>query len=74
MSTKKVMEAEPEQATGNGNTTIRPRHIVALDETGAPSDKCLCGYVWDRFNPPHNGFICQECVDALEKFQHDRKR
>ena len=48
--------------------TVRPRHIVELDrETGQYQDRTLCGELWDRLHPGHNGSICQECVDEQRR-------
>ena len=56
---KTMPRAEP--STGQGQALMR--HIVKLDDQGAPSDECLCGHVWDRVFLGHSEEICQECVD-----------
>lgn len=56
----------PELTTGSG--TVRPRHLVEFDrETDEPQERTLCGELWDRLNPGHNGAICQACVDEQKR-------
>jgi hypothetical protein len=60
-------ETRTEVEPSTGSIPPRVRHIVALDpETGEATDKCLCGYLWDQLHVPHNGTMCQECVDVLK--------
>lgn len=59
----------PETSTTSGTGTPLLRHIVELDAQGNPTDKCLCGHLWDRVflkQDPDAG-ICQECVDELRR-------
>lgn len=50
-----------------GKTNDRLRHYVELDARGRPTDKTLCGYLWDQLHVPHNGTICMECVEELRR-------
>ncbi len=50
----------------------RLRHYVELDQEGNATDQCLCGYLWDQLHVPHNGSICQECVDVLRRREAPR--
>ena len=58
-------DTKTEETTGTRRTLVR--HIVELDEHGKPTDKCLCGHLWDVFPIPHGGEICQKCVDELRR-------
>lgn len=62
---KEVLDVLP--VDSNKTSTRRPRHIVELDAQGQPTDKCLCGYLWDQVFVSHNGEICQECIDELKR-------
>jgi hypothetical protein len=56
-----------EASAGTGTTNARLRHVVELDAQGQPKDAALCGYLWDQLHVPHNGAMCQECVDELRE-------
>lgn len=47
------------------------QHIVELDKNGQPSDKCLCGYIWDRVFLKPEADICQECKDEVIRRARD---
>jgi len=62
--TKTITRAEP--STGSTNTLLR--HLVLLDPvTGEPSDRCLCGHIWDAVFIAHGEEICQKCVEESKK-------
>jgi len=61
------IETKPEVVTDKPVGMLR--HIVELDAQGNPTDKCLCGHIWDRVFLRHDPSvgICQECVDELKR-------
>jgi len=56
-------ETQVETTTTKRNA--RKRHIVELDKDGKPTDKCLCGYLWDRVFVTHDpaAGVCEECLE-----------
>jgi len=54
--------------TATPSTTAKKllKHIVEL-KNGQPTDKCLCGYIWDRVFLPLDGELCQECADEVKR-------
>ena len=64
-------ETKSETSRGTGNPNRRLRHYVHLDENNEnPRDETLCGLPWDQLHVPHNGEVCQECVDELKRRGH----
>lgn len=63
MTTEALAETSNSSATANA----RVRHYVELDPLGNPTDEALCGYIWDQLHVPHNGSICEECIEELRR-------
>ena len=57
------------QPTTGSTHKPRMRHIVELDATGRPLDKCLCGYLWDRvmMTTAAGSEVCKECVEEAQR-------
>ena len=68
--THTVTETKPLLDNGTGSKNANQRHYVEIDREGKPTDKCLCGHLWDRLHVQHNGEICQKCVDELKRRGH----
>jgi hypothetical protein len=44
----------------------RLRHYVDTGPGGdKPEETTLCGEPWDQLHVPHNGTICEACIDVL---------
>lgn len=50
-----------------GTPTPLLRHIVDHAPDGTPSDKCLCGFVWDRYRLSPDGPLCDPCKAEFRK-------
>lgn len=70
------MIATPDTTTQIRTTsgTPRLRHILEKGPDGKPSDKCLCGYLWDIFPIKHDpeAGICEKCVAEYERREGGR--
>ena len=64
-----MIELETKPTVESTSKTTRLRHILELDKDKKPTDKCLCGYVWDIFPVKHdpNSGICDECIAELRR-------
>ena len=62
-----MLDTKTQQDTTQSQDRKGQTHYVELDSKSQPTDKCLCGYIWDRVFISHNGEICQECVDELKR-------
>lgn len=61
-------ETVPETTTGKKDARVR--HYVELGPDNKYLDKALCGELWDQLHVPHNGAICQECIEVMRKRGH----
>jgi hypothetical protein len=60
------MSIETKEQLTTGQKQTLQRHLVRLDENMNPTDKCLCGHIWDKLHPKAAGQLCEECLEVLE--------